>query len=799
MSSLFSLELLGSAAIVGRDGPVASRAARGHRLALLALLAGARGRALSRDKILGLLWPEADIERGRHLLSDSLYLLRSALGEEAVISAGDVLRLNGDCVSSDVQEFERLLDQRQLEPAVAIYCGPFLDGFHISGAPDFERWVDGERARLGERFAGALQALAEACEAHNEWTAAVGWWRRLSAHDPYSGGNALRLMRALDSSGNRAAALQHARIYSTLLRDEFGAEPDPEVLALIERFRSEPAAPSPAILAGRPAQPATSSEISEVVSSTIDAGITASLEKTRSVSFDSRRPPGLRRYAGGALGLVVALAVGGVFLLQNRGSGSVSEGASGRSIAVLPFVNLSADPENQHFSDGLTEELIGELSRIDGLHVAARTSSFALRDAKLDARAIGDTLGVTTVLEGSIRKEGNRLRASAQIVDAVTGYHIWSQEYDRELRDVFALQDEIARAIAGALAMKLVNVDPVASRTKSLEAYDLYLRGIFLRNRLTRDDLMKSVELFDRAIQIDSTYAAAYAGKATAIGPLIWFRNITRAQGLPPMRAAARRAVELDETLGEAQVALGFVAFLFDWDWSEAERRFGRAIQLNPNDQHAYHMYANYLRAMGRFSEAVAARSRALQLDPLNARTGMLLSHDYLQLGELGSAMQHARRAVELNPVNPLALGIGSDLPHGPGEVFELQGLYDEAVQEYLEVARRRGATAHELAELRTAYNSGGMRAFWRRWLEMDERQSSGSPDPLRVARIYSRIGDADRAIQWLERAYIERIPGVAFVKVDSDLRSLHGAPRVARILREMKLETVAAAKPIPR
>ncbi|HEU5042196.1 MAG TPA: BTAD domain-containing putative transcriptional regulator, partial [Gemmatimonadales bacterium] len=237
---MLSLKLLGGASVERSGTPVAGRAARGHRLALLALLA--RGRPLSRDKLLALLWPESDNDRGRRLLSDTLYLLRGAFGEDILLGAADDLRLNPERVTSDVAEFERLLDGHQPEPGVRLYAGPFLDGFHLSDSVSFEEWRDAERARLAERHASALEMLAEISEAGNEWGRAVGWWRRIAATEPGNGRIALRLMRALEAAGDRAGALQHARVHEALLREEFDAAPHPEVVSLADRLRQEPVA-----------------------------------------------------------------------------------------------------------------------------------------------------------------------------------------------------------------------------------------------------------------------------------------------------------------------------------------------------------------------------------------------------------------------------------------------------------------------------------------------------------------------------------------------------------------------------
>jgi serine/threonine-protein kinase len=237
---------------------------------------------------------------------------------------------------------------------------------------------------------------------------------------------------------------------------------------------------------------------------------------------------------------------------------------SGRSVAVLPFVDMSAGGENAYFSDGLSEELITALSHVDGLRVAARTSSFALRDAKLDVRTIGDTLGVSAVVEGSVRKDGDRLRVTAQLIDAVSGYHLWSAEYDRELKDVFVVQDEIAGAIANALRLTLgAPRGGGADRTANREAYDLHLRATYFRNRLTREEIAKAIAYYDRAIALDPGFALAYAGKASAMGPLIYFRQAPQEPTLSEMRAAAKRALALDEGHGEAHVAMGINHFFY--------------------------------------------------------------------------------------------------------------------------------------------------------------------------------------------------------------------------------------------
>jgi adenylate cyclase len=793
--NMFILKLLGGASVERSGTPVPGRAARGHRLALLALLA--RGRPLSRDRVLALLYPESDTDRGRRALSDTLYLLRGALGEEVLSAPGDELRLNPDVITTDVAEFERLLDEGRREEAVLAYTGPFLDGFHLAESAEFEQWVDGERARLGARYSEAIERLAEGSEGGGEWSAAVGWWRRLAVLEPANGRIALRLMLALDAAGDRAGALQYARVHSALLKEEYDAEPDPEMVALTERLRREPVARAAAA-----APPAVTSALPPPVEPR------NGLEPGAMSADPAPTLPAPRRPRQNLAVALTMATIGFAFLAlilararsdapEARGAAAASEAPAGRrSIAVLPFTNLSADPENEYFSEGLTEQLIGVLSRIEGLRVAARTSSFAVAGGELDVREIGDTLGVAAVLEGSVRRDGGRLRVSARLADTESGYQIWSEEYDRELADIFAVQEEIARAIAHALEVTLAAADSVpARRHPTLEAYDLYLRGTFVRNQLTEDGLSRAVDFFDRAIQLDSSYALAYAGKATAIAPLVWYRHLPRAQGYPAMRAATNRALELDETLGEAHVAQGMAHFYFEWDWPAAEREFQRAIALNPSDQHAHHMYANFLVAQGRLEEGIAERMRALELDPLSHRSGMLLGRDYFVAGRYDEAIEQYRRAMEIDSTSPLALGIGQEGSFGLADVYARQGRNDEAIAEYLRTARLEGIPADDLARFREGYAESGLEGYWRRRLQYELREEGPNAEALRIAALLARVGDVEQTAQWIERAYADRAMALPFLGVLPIYDPVRSHPRFVAVLEKMDLTDAVARR----
>lgn len=787
---MLRLNLFGTPSVTADNGPLTGRATRGRRLALLALLACKRGRPVRRDLIMALLSPESPTDRARAQLSDDLYILRTGLGEDVVTSAGDEIALNEDVIRSDVATFEGLLEEGEAEQAVALVAGPLLDGFHLADSPEFEQWLDSERTRLAMRYATALESLADAAEAAADFGTASAWWRRLAEHDPFSDRVTLRLMRALEANGDRAGAIRCARVHTTLLQEELDAAPTPEVLAFAERLRTEPRTrsaveplPGPDSVRATPAR-------ADVADGSHAAGVGegAAAPEPSSPEPTPRTVPAGRSvflYATAVVVLLVLTIVGVDALVD--ASSQPSETAP--SIAVLPFVNLSASADDAYFSDGLTEQIIATLSRVEGLHVAARTSSFGLRDLATDVRSIGDTLGVATVLEGSVRREGRRMRITAQLIDAASGYHLWTEEYDRQQEEIIDVQTEIAGAIARELRLRL-KPSPTTAPPRNLEAYDLYLRALYLRNTLKPDELGQALEFFDRAIALEPTFALAYAGKASVIAPAVYFRYMPQEEGVAELRRLVDRALELDPTLGEAHTALGIVRLFWDWDWPSAERSLRRAVELNPSDAHAYHHLGNYFTVMMKFEDVVAARSRSLELDPLNPRTITLLAGDYLRLGDHERALELYERAMKLDPVHPLLVGFGPGQPAGPGKVLEAQGRYGEAVEEYARIAVLRGAMPAEVEAMHHAFASGGMPAFWRAWIDMDQRQMAHLQDPVRMGGLWILAADTAQAMEWLDRAYEERSPGLIYLgrALPSPLDGMADHPRVAPIMAAMKL-----------
>lgn len=796
-----SLRVLGGATLHDGDGTaLTGRVAQRHRLALLALLGSAPAATMARERLLALLWPESDSERARNLLNVAVYDLRKALGERIILSAGEDLRLSVADMQVDLLTFGALLAAGDHAGAVAQYAGPFLDGFHLPDNAEFERWADAERSRIEATCAGALALLAERASAVGEADEAATWWRRRSALDPVDSRVAGRLVEAIAASGNVAGALQQAAVHERLLRAEFEILPPKEFSAIVSRVRATAAN-------GGPTSEGPSVALASSDGHTTLPAAAPAHDPAHDPAHEPAHVPALapRRHvlrirlvaSLGALALIGAAA----FAMAGRRNGETERPAvavvpAARSLAVLPFVNRSADPANAYFSDGLSEEIITALSRVAGLRVAARTSSFALRDAALDVRAIGDTLDVEAVLEGSVRREGTRLRVTAQLVDAGTGLLLWSGEYDRSTTDALAVQDEIARAIAGTLELRLPVQSANARRmvVLNMEAYDLYLRALQLRNVLNADALRQASDLLDRVMVLAPDFALAHAAKASVIAPRMYLGHVPMEQGKRDMRDAVTRAFALDSTLGEAHVALGIFQLFFEWDWAGAERSLRRALQLNPSDPHAWHHLANYLHAVGRFEDAAAARANGVALDPLNARTRIVLATDHARVGRFEMAVAEAERAEQLDPMNPLLLGLGPTLPILP-RIHAVRGRPDEAMQALVRLAALRRATPAEIEALRTAFTRDGLKGTWREWLAMDRRQAGPAINPLRVALLYEAGGQTTQALDWLERAFAARDPGLIYVNSERMFDGVRSHPRYRRIVEAMKFPRVVAVR----
>jgi serine/threonine-protein kinase len=455
------------------------------------------------------------------------------------------------------------------------------------------------------------------------------------------------------------------------------------------------------------------------------------------------------------------------------------------SIAVLPFKNMSADPENEYFADGMTEEIINSLAQVDGLRVASRTSAFAFKDRELDIREIGDQLNVATVLEGSVRSAGKRMRVTAQLVKAADGYHLWSQRYDRDMDDIFAVQDEIAAAISGALTSTLNPVKPIGvQRAIDVEAYKLYLKGRFHWNKRTNEAMRKAIQLFEQSLERDPTYARAYAGIADCYGLLGWvaFGALPPQEAFPKAEAAARRALEMDDTLAEAHNTLGWTRLVYGWDWEEAEREFTRAIELSPRYAMAHSWYALHLIWTGRVEEAIDESARAMELDPLSLIIQILAAWVRYFAGRYDESIELCRRALEMDP-NYLRAHLGI------GWAQEGKGDFEAAIQHFSRGEALSGGSPRFVAALGHAHAVSGDRDKAKAALErLNALREWTFVSPAYVANVHVGLGDTDGTFAMLEEAFETRSGALVYLARDPQFEPVRADARFDALLAKIGL-----------
>jgi serine/threonine-protein kinase len=456
-----------------------------------------------------------------------------------------------------------------------------------------------------------------------------------------------------------------------------------------------------------------------------------------------------------------------------------------RAIAVLPFVNASADPENEYFSDGMTDELITALTKVEGLRVASRTSVFALKNVREDVRTLGARLNVSTVLEGTVRKAGNKIRVTVQLTSVRDGRTLWSERYDRELADVFAIQDEIAGTIVRTLRSTLLGDlgDPTPVRyTANVRAYSLYLKGRFWWNRRTQADIAQGIRYFEQAIAEDPGYALAYSGLADSYALDLDYRGVPVVEGMERAKAEARKAIGLDETLAEAHTSLAWVTFIYDWDWRAAEREFRRAIELNPRYSTARQWYAWYLMAMGRLDEALAEGRVAVELDSASVSIRRSLGWLLYYSRQSESALENLRRALTMDPT-------AEETHRLLALVYLQQGRYDDAAAAFREAIANSGNPVLAMSGLgHVAARRGRLDQARKVLSDLEERARSQYVSPVPMVGLQVALGDFDSAFEGLERAHEERRGWLAYLRIEPMLQPLHGDARFQRLLERMRL-----------
>jgi len=462
-----------------------------------------------------------------------------------------------------------------------------------------------------------------------------------------------------------------------------------------------------------------------------------------------------------------------------------------RSIAVLPFVNASPDPDNEYLSDGITDELINALAKVEGLRVASRTSVFALKGKAQDVRAIGALLEASEVLEGTLRRSGENLRITAQLTSTDDGRLIWSERYDRKFDDVFAIQDDISRTIVAKLrstSFADVLTIPADHHTDNVDAYRLYLRGRYAWNKRTSEGVVEGIKYFEEAIAVDPSYALAYTGLADSYALHIDYRNVPVHEGFEKAKFYARKAIELDDTLAEAHASLAWSLFIYDWDWDGAEKGFRRAIELDPRYATAHQWYAFMLASQGKFDEALLEAHTAQENDPASVSVRRSLGYTYVYARKYKQAQYHMDRAIAMNPTAE--------------ETFRLQGLiltFDKQYAAAERVFREALALAPEsgtYTRVTLAYSlaCAGDVAYARQIAaELEEKRKADYVSPVEFAMVYIALGDTQKALDWVEKAVDDRRGWSAYLRVHPVLDPLRGEPRYAALVQRMKFNTAGA------
>jgi len=459
--------------------------------------------------------------------------------------------------------------------------------------------------------------------------------------------------------------------------------------------------------------------------------------------------------------------------------------AAERVIAVLPFVNASPEPDTEYLSDGITDELIDALAKVNGLRVAARASVFALKGKPADVRSTGARLGAAWVLEGTVRRSGARLRITAQLSSTSDGQLLWSQRYDRQLDDMFAIQEEIAATIVDTLrANALADLAPrvPARRTPSVAAYGWYLKGRYAWNQRTQASVNEAIGYFEKAIAADPDYAAAYSGLSDSYALSLDYRSVPVAEAFAHAETYARRALALDDSVAEAHASLAWSVFIYDWDWETSGREFRRAIELDPRYATAHQWYAFWLVAHRRFDEAVAEILRAAELDAVSISIRRGVGWIYYYARQFGEACRHFRRAIEMNPTSDESYRVLG---------LALAGLqvWDEAEAAMREAIAISGGAPYNIAMLGYVLGRSGRREEAAAVLdELAEKKQDGYVSPIAFATVYLGLGDQERALDFIEEGYRERRGWMAYLQVNPVADAVRDHPRFAALVAKMKL-----------
>ena len=484
--------------------------------------------------------------------------------------------------------------------------------------------------------------------------------------------------------------------------------------------------------------------------------------------------------------IVIVLAASFGFRYLPRPSVAVAPQGRMTSLVVLPFENLSADKDQAYFADGMTDELIAHLAKIRSLRVISRTSSMEYKGTHKALSQIARDLNVDSVVEGTVLRSGDRVRITAELVQVATDRHLWAETYESQLGDILTLQSHVASAIVNEIRVKLTPEDQVrlaTTRPVSTQSYENYLKGRYYWNKRSQEGLTKAIDYFQLAIEKDPNYALAYAGLAdcySIIGSAI-VGTVPASGVAPKARAAALKSLELDDTLAEAHTSLATVRFNYDWDWNAAASGFRRAVELNPSYATAYQRNSLYLMSMGRTSESIAEMNRAHDLDPLSISMNFSLGWRLYMAREYDQAIEQLRNTIDMDPAFVL--------PHLVlAQAYEQKKAYDQAIAELRRATELSLGSPPVLAALARTLAVSGRITEARNLLEQLQLSKRQYVSPFYVAIVYAGLGENERALDWLEKAYADHSNAIVFLKVDPQLDTLRSYPRFHELQRKLRL-----------
>jgi serine/threonine-protein kinase len=478
-------------------------------------------------------------------------------------------------------------------------------------------------------------------------------------------------------------------------------------------------------------------------------------------------------------GVLVLILSGAYFYFSRSRENTID------SIAVLPFVNVDGDPDMEYLSDGITESLTDSISQLPNLSVIAHSSVFRYKGRNPDPQTVGNELGVRALLTGRITQRGDRLVISAELVDVGNNRRLWGGQYDRRPSDILAIQSEISREISEQLRSRLTNEEQkrlTKHYTENTEAYQDYLKGRYYWNKRTGEDIKRAIDYFNQAIEKDPTYALAYVGLADCYIVIPNYSDVSTQEAYIKAKAAATKALEIDDSLAEAHTSLGGIKSDFEWDFAGAEKELKRALTLNPNYATAHHWYAQFLSTMGRHDEAIAEIKRAQSLDPLSLIINAVAGDTYTKARQYDLAIDQLRKTIEMDKNFSRAYRF-------LGNVYIEKEMYTEAIAAYRTADGVAGRGLERTDALQQAFAAGGSDGYWKKQLDFLKADSEkGALLDYAIASVYARLGDKEQAINWLEKAFRSHDPYLVYLKIDRPFDSLRSDARVVDLMRRVAL-----------